>query len=88
MACGNLAGCAVDSTIMGVSDTLRAARRRAPTAVCGSIITPVSSQKAANGHLGLMLTDRMGGEQRAQLGKLALLEMERARWREARPCAP
>ena len=32
--------------------------------------------KIANGHLGLMLIDRMGGEQRAQLGKFSRFEME------------
>src|SRR4029077_7228888 len=36
-------------------------------------------EKATNGHLGLMLTDRMGGEESAHLGKLALLQMECAR---------
>ena len=45
-------------------------------------------EKATNGHLGLMLTDRMGGEESAHLGELALLEMECALAREARPCAP
>src|SRR5262245_12393265 len=36
-------------------------------------------EEATNGHLGLMLTDRMGGEVSAHLGELALLEMESAR---------
>ena len=82
-ASGNLAGCAVPSTTIGIAGSrVSFSATATPTAVCGSTQWPVSRSMVRMVAGGLLLVGAVGGEQRADLRQRRRRQREAPRLRE------